>query len=1257
MPKILWKDMWIEIRHSLGRFLSILCIVALGVAFFAGIKASAPDMKYSADIYFDDYNTQDIQVFSTLGLTKDDIKEIEDIEGVEDVQPLFTIDAMTRLDSSELVYQIFSLPKHSKINQVRLVDGRMPKKANECLIEAPSATNELFGNYKIGDTIRLYSGTEDELSDTLKNTEYKVVGTCYTTRYLSYEKGTSSIGSGKINSFIFVPEENVKPDYYTEIDVTVSGAKEVNTYDDEYFDIVDPVRERIESIADEQVVARIHSQQKEVDKARKKLNKEMKKARKEIEKAEKELAKGKEEIRVNQAKLHDAKVELDAGWKEYNEKAKEVDEGLPKVNDGIRQIEEQEQKLPSLEAKLAELKAQREELLKAKEELKANRTQLEQAAKMVDFLEKIDSSKAELLKRREEVSRDIQMRNELIAKRDQLSSASKEIADINLQIQQLKALKAQAPALRIELDLNKRSIQSLEAGHSAGIITDDVYTTVLPKLTAEKARLEQKLAQIEQADATIAQLQARKEELQSQISPNIENEISAINAEIAKIDAKYHGVNPNLVLAGINEALKQAEEHGFPQKEIDEIFQQCGGDPRELLKEIDNNFPEIDKGLVQLDDGIAQLEEGIAQIKEAGAKKQELLALQKQLLEAHPQLQKALQELNAGEKEYLNGLRLLEDGKYELSKGEAELEKNKKKLADEKAKATKEIQKAQDQIDELKGEWIVLDRESFYSYRDYEACADRMNGIASVFPVFFFLVAALVCMTTMTRMVDEQRNEIGTLKALGYSKFQISMKYMMYAFSASIIGSVIGCFIGMIVFPYIIFTAWNTMYNIESIRFSLQFGLMILASASVTGITLLATFFSIYKELIEVPSQLMRPKAGKAGKKILLEHIPFLWNRVSFLRKVTIRNIFRYKKRFLMTVIGISGCSALLVSGFGINDSISDIVHQQFEEIYHYDASMTFEDDIKDVASKLTKIDGVTDVFVEEALPVSIHIEDKDISGAVHVIPDDMLYTFEDFTTLRSMRTKESIPLTDDGLYINEKMAQKMNLKVGDTVSFKDANDITIKGTVAGIYENYVGHHIYVSESIFETWPTTAKTTSTYLLKTEKQTSAFERKLGSKLMDIKGAKSLSFYSALQKNFLDMIGSIKMIVVVLVISAAALAFVVLYNLSNVNISERLREIATIKVLGFTEKEVNQYVNRESVVLAFIGAIIGLFVGIGLHHLIMNLAELDDIMFGRTIAPTSFLISFVLTMVFAIFVNYVMKFKLRKIKMVESLKAVE
>ncbi len=1119
MPKILWKDLFVEIRHSLGRFFSILCIVALGVAFFAGIKASAPDMKYSADTYFDKYDTQDIQVFSTIGLRRSDIDAIRKLDGVENVQALHSMDALTRLGASELVYKIFSLPDNSTINKIRLVEGRMPENDKECLLEAPNVQNELFEGYKIGDTIKLYSGTEEPLSDSLKYDEYKVVGTCYWPRYLSYEKGTSSIGSGSVNSFIFIPEADFKTDYYTEVDVTVKGARQLNTYADAYFDVVDPVLGRIENIADEQVEAQIASEQKTIDDARKELLEKMEDGQKQIKEAKEQLQSGKAELAAQESKLAGAKAQLDSGWAEYSKNKASADENLPKLDEAIAQISVQEQKIPGLQKQFEELNAQ-------KETLSGQKAQLEEG------------------------------------------------------IAQISAAAVQKEALAARLSEIKDGIAQIEAQLAA----PDLPEETRQQLAAQKDVLAASQAEIENG---IAQIEAQEAQL-----PVYESQLQELNA-----------------------------------------------------------------GLDQINSGIAQIEEGLSQLTQASAQKQQLIAQRNQLLAAYPQLTAAYDELVSAQAQYDSGVQQIEAARRQLASGEQEIEASQKKLDDEVKKAKEQINEGQKKIDDLDGKWIVLDRDSLYSYRDYGACADRMDGIASVFPVFFFLVAALVCMTTMTRMVDEQRTEIGTLKALGYSKWQIAMKYLMYAFLASILGSIIGCAIGMFVFPYIIFYAWNTMYLIDQIQFEFQPGLMLAASASVTGITLLATFLSIWKELLEVPSQLMRPKAGKAGKKILLERFPAIWNRVSFLHKVTIRNIFRYKKRFLMTVIGIAGCSALLVAGFGINDSISDIVHLQYDEIYHMDASVTLDGEGNAGLSKVEKTNDVSEVFAEQNLSVELTIDDKEMAGTVHIIPDSQISRFDQFTTLRTMKGHDPISLKNGGIYISEKMARKMKLNIGDTLHFKDLDGEELSAKVLGIFENYIGHQMYVTESEFKTWKTTQTPTLTYLLQLRDTSEEAQTRLGNQLMEIPDVKSVTFYSALEENFLNMISSIRMIVVVLVISAAALAFVVLYNLSNINISERMREIATIKVLGFTEKEVNAYVNRESVILAVIGSLLGLGVGIGLHHLIMNLAELDDIMFGRTILPQSFLIAFLMTIFFALMVNFVMKFKLRKIKMVESLKAVE
>lgn len=1079
MPATYLKDIFREIKISLGRFLSILCIVAIGVAFFAGIKASAPDMKNSADTYFDKYNVQDIQVYSTIGLTKKDVAAINKIKGVKSVQPSFSMDTLSQIDSTQMVIKVISYGIDQKMNKIRVVEGRMPERENECLVEASSATNKLYGTFHIGDTIKLQSGTDEALSKSLKHTKYKIVGTCYNPNYLSYEKGSSNIGSGTVNSFIYIQNTNVLKDYYTEVDVCVKGAKDLDCYSDEYFDVVDPVLKKIKKISNKQIDARIQSYQSELDEKKQEATDKFKDAENQFNDAQNKIDSGLSEIQSNELKLQNSKDQINQGWNEYYANLQLLD-NIPTLQNAIAQIEESEKKLP------------------------------------------------ELLSQKEQVENGLQQINaegDLNTKRTLIQNA---IDFIDIALKKLENYPNSSDAETIRIKLNEK-----------------------------KELLQGQLSLIDQAIAKKAELEA--------ILP--------------------------------------------------------------------------------------QIQSGIEQIQAGVAKKAELQSQLNQLLNAKNELNNAYVSLINGQAQYEDGVSKIEDAKNELNKSIEQLTLSKAEFNIQKHDALRELSDAQLEIDKMEGKWIVLDRNSHYSYRDYGACADRMDGIAKVFPVFFFLVAALVCMTTMTRMVDEQRNEMGTLKALGYSKLQIASKYIIYALIASILGSILGCSLGMYLFPTVIFNAWNTLYNIDQIKFLFQPGLILLASGSVTGITLLATLYSIYSELIEMPSQLMRPKAAKAGKKILLERISFIWKRLSFLQKVTARNIFRYKKRFFMTIIGIAGCSALLVAGFGINDSISDIVNQQYNVIYHYDATVSAK--TSEITSQIKSLKGVKDVYEEDHLAVTTKIENKDISTTVHIISNDK--KFKDFCTL--FNGNKEFDLDDSSLLISQKMATKLNKKTGDTIKIKDANNKVIKAKIKGVFTNYVGHHIYASESLYKSWNTNAKTTHIYLIKSKKTTKKFERNLGNKIMNIDGVQSVTFYSSLQKNFKDMIKSISYIVVVLVISAACLAFVVLYNLSNVNISERKREIATIKVLGFTRKEVDAYINRETILLTILGSLIGLGIGIGLHHLIMNLAEMDDIMFGRTINSISYVISFVMTIGFSAIINLFMHKKLNNIQMVESLKAVE
>ena len=1151
MPKVFLKNILAEIRSNFGRFLSIMAIVALGVAFFAGIKASAPDMKNSADTYFDQYRLQDVQVFSTLGLYDKDVEEIRDLKGVEDAQAIFTLDTLTNLKTTQMVVKVISYDQDNNINLIRLVDGRMPENDHECLIEAASATSNMFGTFSIGDTITLHRD-DDQVEDCLKYNDYEIVGTCYLPTYLSYQKGASNIGSGTVDTFIVIQQSAVTAEYYTEIDITIESARDVNCYDEKYFDIVDPVRERIDLLENHSVKDRMAQYQREIDDAKKDYSSQIELAQQKLEEAgekieagrkeiaenetkvkeaEKQIAEGEKEIAENEKKLAEAKKQLDEGWQQYYDAINASEELVSMLNE-ISELEAEQASLPMLQTMQASL----QQNLQSAQQVQAS------------IEENIRQTNQQIAQTRQNIA-------ELQA---QIAEIDTQLADPSLTDQQI-----------IELQLRRAELNGQLQGQQM----------MLDSLNEQLASQQQSL---QSAQQNTQQLQQQLDDVNAQIA-KVESDAQRLEELRAKRDAYLASV-PELVAA----------------------------------------YNQLTEAQNQYDEGMTQLQ----------AAKITLENSKKEVQKARSQINAAKAEFAKGEKEYLEGLE--------------EFERQKKE-------GLEKIEEAQNELDSLQAQWYVLDRNSHYSYRDYEACADRMDGIASVFPVFFFLVAALIVTTTMTRMVDEQRTEIGTLKALGYSRLQIAGKYIIYALIASLAGSLVGCIGGMIIFPYVIFKAWNTLYNLKTIYYLFPIKLILLASVSMILSTLLVTIATIYQQLNDSPSQLMRPKSAKAGKKVLLERVTFIWRRLSFLHKVTVRNLFRYKKRFLMTVIGIAGCSALIVAGFGINDSISDIARAQYEDIYHYDASVTLKKGSDELMQQIAAIDGVQAVYREQQITATVQINNKDAAVTIHIVDDPE--AFEEFTTLYVEKTGEHLHLDDDGVMISQKLANQLDLEVGQQLTFRDSDDKEITVTISGIFENYVYHHMYVTQKQYDSWLSLAKITEVYEIRNRSRESGFETALGNQIMALDNVTGITFYSSLQANFADMISSISFIVVVLVISAAALAAVVLYNLSNINISERVREIATIKVLGFTDREVDKYVNRESLIMTVIGAAVGLLVGIYLHDLIMNLAELDEVMFGRTINTVSFVISFFMTLGFSLVINGIMHFHLRDIQMVESLKAVE
>ncbi|ATD55032.1 FtsX-like permease family protein [Clostridium chauvoei] len=1077
------KDIFRDIRKSKGRFISIIAIVALGVAFFSGVKISPVDMKKTADKYFDDYNLMDIRLLSTLGLTDDDSRALKEIEGVQGVFPTYSMDALTTINSKEYVLKVHGLPTDKLesdnldyINRVHIVQGRYPEKSGECVIE--KAKMDAL-DIEIGTTITLASGLDTNILDLLKTSEYKVVGVVETPYYLTYDKGKSNIGNGQVNNFIMIPNDDFISKAYTEIFLTIEGAKNVNSYNTEYFDIVDSVKEKVEKLGEVRAGIRydevlkeskdkINSSKKDLETKKILANEDLEKAKKRIEESKLEIEKSEEQLDINE--------------KEFN-------------------------------------------LSISKGE------------------EKIRSSEEELLKGEKNYLYELNIFNE------------------NKKITLEEFLKLEN--LIMNLGNNSKTLKTK---------IDNLEEKLKNPLITEEERL------------------------------TLENELKTTKTSLENLNSTLESTQ-NLLQEQKNNLSKGEEE--LYNKEI-------------LLK---TSRDKLENEKIKLKD-----------------------------------------KRETAEKEFSLGREKIEKGNREIIKGEEEYNKSKNLLDEQIKLAESKIKDGEEALNELeKPEWFVLDRNSHFSYIDYGNSANSIDALAKVFPVFFFMVAALVCLTTMTRMVDEQRVNIGTLKALGYSKGLIASKYIIYALLASIIGSSLGLAIGLTIFPKIVFDAYGIMYTLPKVI--LEFNIPISLGITLTAIlvTTLSAFFACYKELIETPSTLMRPKAPKEGKRILLERVSFIWNKLNFIGKVTIRNILRYKKRFLMTIFGIAGCTALLLTGFGIKDSIETIASKQFGEIFKYNMVINLDKKATLKEKQETYLNLSKDSRIINCLEVNsengkVHFKDSQEKDVNLIVPKD-LDNFKTFISLKNRKTGDSITLSNDGVVISEKVAKQIKANIGDEISIINSNNK--KGTVriSAIAENYTFNYIYITPEIYnEVFRTTVEFNSifTSLKDTSKEAEDILAKDITKESHITG---VSYNSVIKKSFDDTIKSLNYVVLIMIASAGALAFVVLYNLTNVNISERMREIATIKVLGFYDNEVSAYIYRENIILTLVGTILGLGVGGLLHKFIMVTVEMDNMMFGRVIDFSSFIYSIGLTLFFALLVNFTMYYKLKNIKMVESLKSVD
>ena len=1284
--KALHKDFWMEIRKSKARFISIFLIVALGVAFFSGIQASSPDMRYSGDAYYEAAKLMDLKIQGTLGLTQRDVKAVSDIDGVELAEGSYSTDVMSGEDDARKVLHLEAIS--SNFNLLTADEGRIPEKSGEIFLDKPFAKNR---GYKIGDTI---SVSEDGDSELLKKTTYTVVGIGSSPLYISFNRGNTTLGSGEVSGFGYILPEDFEQEAFTQIYIMVHESGDVISYTDAYDNLIRKIQKRVEGIEKEQcslrydeIVAeaneKLDDARKELEDGKKESEEKLGDAKKKLDDGQKKYEDGKKEYEDGKQQLSDAKKELTDGKQQLADGRKQIEDGWSQLNSAKQQVEDGLSQLNAARSQLADSEAQinekQSELTAGYEQLTAAKQQVSDGEAQLREAEKtLESKQAELDSGREQLETGKNTIKEtkaaLTGQKEQCEAGLVQVSEGESQISSSEEALSGQQAQLDELTSQKEALSSqaaeLQAQYDAG---------------AEAGKTEEELAELSTQIQTLnGQISAMEEQInagQTQIN-GAQAELTAKKSELAQTRAELESS-----LGQINEGFSQIKEQeetlsrteaqlNEGQEELDKGKKELETKKAELSaakEEIAANQATLDDGQSQLDSARAQLSSGRQQLEEKQAQlnagQAEIQANTEKLTSSQAELDANEQKLLDGEKEIReNEQKLkdakkdLEDAKKKLSDGKKEYQDGKKEADDKIAEAQQKIEDAQKEVDDIETpEWIVTDRNDLPEYSDFGDNAERLKNIGKVFPMIFFLVAALISLTTMTRMVEEQRTQIGTMKALGYGKASIASKYLSYAFLATVGGSIAGVLFGEKVLPFIIIQAYGIMYwNIGDhmqLDYELQYALI--ASGAAVICTMGATLFSCAKTLAETPASLMRPPAPKEGKRILIERSSFIWKHLSFSWKSSMRNLFRYKKRLFMTIFGIAGSMGLMLVGFGLYDSIMDIAILQYDQIQHYDAMVINDEDATDSQEKdlLKFLDGNSEIdhYTRVQLTKMTAPKEKG-SVSIYVYVPENTENFKEDVTLRDRKSHEQYELTDDGAVICEKTASLIGVKTGDEITLeKDNRKYKVK--ITAVTENYMGHYVYMTPPCYEkTFGEKPEYSSTVYTMKEDAESDLET-LGNAILKYPAALSISYTSSTAGQVERMLGSLGAVIWVLIISAGMLAFVVLYNLNNINITERQRELATLKVLGFYDGEVSQYVFRENVLLSFIGILAGAVFGIFLHRYVITTVEVDAVMFGRNIKPISFVYSGLITFGFSMFVNMVMHFKLKKIDMVESLKSVE
>lgn len=1080
-----------SIRRSLGRYLAILGIVALGVGFFAGLKSSYPAMHRTADDYLRRQRFHDFQLLSTLGFTEGDRAAFEREEGVAAAEGAFFTDAYIEHAGEKTVCRLMSITE--RVDVPELIAGRVPRAPGECLGDSSA-----FSESELGTELRLGADNDEDTRALLRRESFTIVGLARSPRYISNDRGDTSLGSGRLGAFVLLLPQDFRSEVYHELLLFCELPGEIHS--EEYDAAFEAIKPRIKTLENDLGVAR-----------------------------ERELRAETEE------ELSDARRELDEAWEEYRDKRAETEEELLGA---LRELEDGESELTcgrrELEDGRAKLEAGMAQLPAARREIEENRTLLdEKQAELDEGRAELEAGEAEL---------------ELGA----LQLAAYKAASLAPYAQRIALLGGEIAALQRAID----AAESAPGGE----------TLAAPL----RARLQEKSAELAQASADYSSAEAS---------------FSAQEAELAS-----------------------------------------------GRQQLESARAELEAGQRAIDEGYAQLEDAEAQISAAEAAFPRHL---QELEDGERRLDEAAQQLEEGRAEYENGLKQAREG---FAEAEKELTEAEGKLAEAAAEAE----------EKLKLELYTLGRESNQGYLTFDNDTRIVDALSDVFPIFFVLVAALVCITTMTRMVGEERTQIGTMKALGYSAAATMSKYLLYAASAALLGCVLGYLLGTLLIPYFVWFSYGIIYNYARLEFYFSPLMAALCLLVTVPGALLVTGLVCRRELREQPAELIRPKAPKKGRRILLERIGALWRPLPFLTKLSLRNAFRFPVRVMMLLLGIGGCTALLVAGLGARDSIAHISRYQYDEIMLYDLEVNLDEDTFTPDGEAAALwrEGCERRTLTRRESVTIEVGGKEKSTQMIAAAPGAL---EGLISLHDERGELPCPGRGEAV-ITKKLSEQLALGVGERFMLTTDGGERVELTVTGVCENYMRHYVFLDLSSLE-----EQAANTALLSCAEGTDAAV--LGAALRGAEGVNYVSLARQEREIMENSMRSMDVLIALVVVCSAALAFITLYNLTNINIMERVREIATVKVLGFYPRETAAYVLRENVLLSVLGALLGLGLGKGLHFIIIRALVVDYMSFDPRIAPTSYMLAFAATLVFTLLTNAAMRRHLSAVDMAESLKSVE